>query len=386
MLSYFPDNYAWNLTMLVAVDAVGTISEIDDAVRHLKQFATADAAVGGVEWWKAWSALAARLADVADDDLAHGRTLSAGRKLMRSALYDLFALRFLDHTDPRELETYRRGTARFETAARLRRDRAEFVSIPYDNGYLPAILIHAPGDGPKPCLIHFGGYDSLKEWVYPMMREPFGQRGVSLLLVDQAGVGGALRLYGLPAVVETERSAAACLDYLARRPEIDSSRVGIEGISLGGYYAPRAAAFEPRLAACICWGGIWDLNENFEALVNDRSKPRSIPDMFAYGRWVFGVPTDEDFWRVSRGMTLAPIIDRIRCPILVLHGENDTQVVPRVSERTYEHAVNSRRRELKVFDQRIGGVEHCNADNMHLAVDYMADWSAEVLGGYPSGA
>jgi dienelactone hydrolase len=385
MLAYFPDNYAWSLSVLVAVDAVGTISEIDDAIRHLRQYSNADPSVAGAEWWKAWTGLAARLADLANDDLAAGRTLSAGRKLMRSALYDLFGLRFLSHTDPRERETYLRGTTRFETSVRLRRDRAEFVFIPYERGYLPAILIHAPGPEPKPCLIHFGGYDSLKEWVYPLMLEPFSRRGVSLLLVDQAGVGGALRLYGIPAVVETERSATACLDYLGSRPEIDSSRVGIEGISLGGYYAPRAAAFEQRLAACIAWGGIWDLAENFEALVNDKSKPRSIPDMFAYGRWVFGVPTDADFWRVSRGMTLAPIIDRITCPLLIVHGENDRQVVPRVSERTYEGAVNSRRRELKVFDQRTGGVEHCNVDNMQLAVDYMADWTAEVLGGYPSG-
>jgi len=386
MLKYFPDNYAWNLTTLIAVDAVGTISEIDDAIRHLRDYQTANPLVAGDEWWKAWSALAARLADVAGDDLAAGRTLSAGRKLMRSALYELFSVRFLAHTDPRERATYLRGTSRFEAAVRLRRDRAEFIAIPYQSGYLPAILVHAPGDNAQPCIIHFGGYDSLKEWIFPIAAEPFSRRGLSLLIVDQAGVGGALRLYGLPAIVETEKSAAACIDYLEKRPDIDASRVGVMGISLGGYYAPRAAAFEKRLAACIAWGGIWDLAENFEALVSDRSKPRSIPDMFAYGRWVFGVETDEAFWRVARAMTLEPIIDRITCPLLVLHGENDRQVVPRVSERTYEHAVNSRRRELKVFDDRIGGIEHCNVDNLQLAVDYMADWSAEVLGGYPSGA
>ena len=385
MLNYFPDNYAWNLTLLFAVDTVGTISELDDAIRHLRDFQTGDPERSADEWWKAWSALAARLADVANDDLAQGRTLSAGRKLQRSALYELFALRFLPHTDPRERETYLRGSRRFEVAARLLREPAEFVAIPHRTGYLPAILIRAPGPGPRPCMIHFGGYDSLKEWIHPIALGPFTKRGLSLLIVDQPGVGGALRLHGLPAVVETEHAAASCLDYLERRPEIDAARIGIMGISLGGYYAPRAAAFEKRLAACIAWGGIWDLAENFEALVADRTKPRSIPDMFAYGRWVFGVPTDEEFWRVSRAMTLAPIIDRITCPLLVVHGEHDTQVVPRVSERTYEGAINSRRRELKVFDDRIGGVEHCNADNLGLAVDYMADWSAEVLGGVPGG-
>src|SRR5262245_46031226 len=111
MLDYFPDNYAWSLSVLVAVDAVGTISEIDDAIRRLRPYAGGDPSIAGVEWWKAWSGLAGRLADLATDDLSAGRTLSSGRKLMRSALYDLFALRFLSHTDPRERETYLRGTA-----------------------------------------------------------------------------------------------------------------------------------------------------------------------------------------------------------------------------------------------------------------------------------
>jgi dipeptidyl aminopeptidase/acylaminoacyl peptidase len=74
-------------------------------------------------------------------------------------------------------------------------------------------------------------------------------------------------------------------------------------------------------------------------------------------------------------------MDKIACPILIVHGENDRQIPLQHAERTYQEAVNSPVRELKVFTLSEGGAEHCAADDNALAVDYMADWVAKVLGG-----
>ena len=90
--------------------------------------------------------------------------------------------------------------------------------------------------------------------IYLAIRDEFAKRGFSCLMVDQPGVGEALRLGGLHAIAESERWAAAALDYLETRKDVDSKRLGMMGWSLGGYYAPRAAAFEKRFRLCVAWG------------------------------------------------------------------------------------------------------------------------------------
>ena len=77
-------------------------------------------------------------------------------------------------------------------------------------------------------------------------------------MVDHPGIGAALRLQGLPMNHDSERWARAAMDWLEQRADIDAARVGVIAMSLGGYYAPRAAAFEPRLACCVAWGARWD--------------------------------------------------------------------------------------------------------------------------------
>jgi dipeptidyl aminopeptidase/acylaminoacyl peptidase len=75
-----------------------------------------------------------------------------------------------------------------------------------------------------------------------------------------------------------------------------------------------------------------------------------------------------------------PEDDKITCPLLVIHGENDRQVPLWHAERTIEAAVNSRERELKVCRLADGAAEHCGAHNGPLIVDYMTDWVADKLG------
>jgi fermentation-respiration switch protein FrsA (DUF1100 family) len=84
-------------------------------------------------------------------------------------------------------------------------------------------------------------------------------------------------------------------------------------------------------------------------------------------------------------MTLDKIIDKVTCPLLVMHGENDRQVPLSYAEKTVQAASNSLSRKLKVFTKAEGGAEHCQVDNGSLAVDYAADWVAEALGASPEG-
>ena len=78
-------------------------------------------------------------------------------------------------------------------------------------------------------------------------------------------------------------------------------------------------------------------------------------------------------------VTLEGVIDKVTCPILIAHGEHDRQIPSSDAVKAYEGAVNSRRRELKIFTRAEGGYEHCMADNPQNGIDYMADWIADVF-------
>ena len=82
---------------------------------------------------------------------------------------------------------------------------------------------------------------------------------------------------------------------------------------------------------------------------------------------------------ITGKMSLNEALINIRCPILVVHGENDRQIPLRLAEKTIGGAINSPRAELKVFRAEDGGVEHYQVDNCKLAIEYMSDWVAEIF-------
>jgi len=109
------------------------------------------------------------------------------------------------------------------------------------------------------------------------------------------------------------------------------------------------------------------------------------PDYANRLMWVFGKETIEDAVAASKGLSLEGVAEKITCPLLVVHGENDRIIPMWEAERTIERAVNSPNRKLKVFTFAEGGEDHCQIDNTFMAVDYMADWVAEIFGGRPKG-
>ena len=386
MFEYFPGNYSWNMAVLMAIQLGGQISEIDGACRPLREKAAAPGANADAEaqaaWASSWLRTAQKIESLGRRDQAGGHLFSAAGRLRRAAVYYMTAERFLAHRDDRKMAAYEAMLDCFADAVSLGGERLETVGIPYEGVDLPALFAPADTDGPAPCLINFDGFDVVKEWFHLCgVAEALNRRGISVLMVDHPGVGGAIRYHGLTAIVETERPAAACIDYLESRADVDSSRIGIIAPSLGGYFAPRAAAFEPRLACCIAWGARWDNAGSHGRILRDPSAARSVPGWLDHALWVYGQETADGCAAMIDRMTLEGIADRIRCPILVAHGENDRQVPIDQAHRTIAEAVNSPRRDLRIFTSEEGGIEHCGVDNLPVQIDYMADWAADVLGG-----
>ena len=384
MFEYFPTHYSWNMGLLMALQLGGELSEIDEACRPLAALASKpnakDDPQANAAWLENWEKLARKVEAFAKRDEAAGHGLTAGKKYLRAFIYYFTAERMASHKTPQKLELYGAMIAAFNKGVALRREPLEFVAIPYEGTTLPALFYPAPGAGRRPCMIHFDGFDVTKEWMFlgGTVRE-FAARGVSTLMVDHPGIGATLRLQGIPVNYDSERWAKASMDYLETRADVDAKRVGVIAMSLGGYYAPRAAAFEPRLAACVAWGARWDNDGSHGRILRDPNAARSVTHWVDHALWYYGAATTGEAAQKIAQMTLAGVVDKITCPLLVAHGAGDRQVPIEQAERTVREALNSPRRELRLFTAEEGGVEHVGGDNMSPTIDYMADWIAEVL-------
>ena len=385
MFEYFPENYTWSHGVMLAVSMGGAISEIDEACRSLREASKRNDAFAQQAWYESWKKLAERVEALARDYEEAEQHLSAGRKYLRASGYYLLAERMLPSHDPRKVQTYRQVLATFKKGIQYRKEAVEWVEIPYQGKSMPALFSKAPGRGRLPCMVHFDGFDGMKELIYQWTADEFRRRGLSLLIVDHPGVGEALRLRGMHSGPDTEVPAGASVDYLQARTDVDPNRIGIMASSLGGYYAPRAAAFEKRFKCCVAWGSIWDYGEITSKRLLGKGGERPVPDFVNQLMWVLGKGTVEEAAAVAKQMTLEGVADKITCPLLIMHGENDRQVPLQYAQRTFDAVVNSPNKRLKVFTLAEGGAEHCQADNRTMAVDYAADWVAGILGGDPKG-
>ena len=381
MLEYFPTNYVWNLSTNIALLMGGNHGEIDTICRQLVEVSKAGDDAGTVAFFNAWCEQADRLVELAQEDLRAGRRLSAGAKYGRAATYYITAERMQNrHFEPRR-RAYSRMLESFARYIELAELNCQRVEIPYQGKTLAGLFVRAErSDGsPAPCIAFFNGLDSTKEMIFgSRIGQELSRRGISTLMVDQPGVGEALRLNNLRAVVEAEVWAAACVDALERRPDVDRNFLGICAWSLGGYFAPRAAAFEKRFKLCVAWGANFNWGE-LQKRRADREGDRPVPHYWEHVQWVWGKESFDEFMAFAPRVTLENCIDRITVPFLVTHGSNDRQIPREYAVAQYERAVNSPKRELKWFTPREGGVEHVSADNNENARDYIADWIAETF-------
>lgn len=381
MYEPFPGNYVWNLSVNLALCMGGSIGEIDEANNPVRQAAERGADEGTAVFFDSWKHLADRLVAHAERDEAAGHALSASGKYRRACIYYMTAERMQRRGfAPREA-AYGRMLDSMTRATQLGSLNVERVEIPYEGSAYPGLFVRAEGrtDRPAPCMIHTNGLDSVKEMVYwSGIGDDLAKRGISTLIIDHPGVGEALRLRGLPGRFDSEAWVTPAVDYLSTRSDVDAEALGIVGWSLGGYYAPRAAAFEKRLKLCVSWGANHSWGELQKRRLQ-REGENPVPHYWEHVMWVFGQPDMESFMKWVPHMTLDGIVERLTIPYLITHGANDRQISVDSANRSYAQAVNSPNRELKIFTEQDGGVEHVSADNMYPVKDFISDWVAPQL-------
>ncbi len=383
MFRYFPTNYVWNLSVNLAIEMGARMGEIEEMCAPLQEAALQPDAAGTKAFRETWAKMADKLCGLAEEDEGQGRLLSAGEKYNRAATYYLTCERLQAHGAPGRSELYQRFLQTFKRGIELSRENCERVEIPYEGKHISGLLVRAEGvNGPAPILVQVNGLDSTKEMKYRVgLPAWLAKRGVSSLIIDQPGTGEALRLHNLIARYDSEHWASRVVDWLETRSDVDDKRIGLEGVSLGGYYCPRAVAFEPRFACGVVWGANHDWRDvQKRRLEKEGSFP--VPHYWAHVQWVWGAKDMEAFMAIAENVHLDGVLDRIKVPFLVTHGEKDSQIPLKWAQRTYEQLVNSPKRELKIFTEREGGVQHSSFDNSINAGQYIADWVAENLGGH----
>ena len=382
--SYFPDNYRWSHGVLIALGGApwggAEIDEIHRIGLRLKNSVGDDKS-----WFREWAGEAERLERIGEESAAKGHKISAAAYLFRAAHYYHVGERFVQPKNDESQAAYRRGVEAFRKAAGcIRRPRIEHVEVPYEGTSLPGVIVHAdpvPGRAGKgPVMLFLDGFDVAKEIQYFRGVPDLAARGISCLILDGPGNGESIRFRGLTLHHETERHAGAAYDYLASRPEFDPGRIGIMALSLGGYYAPRAASMDPRFACCISWGPEWDYRTKWKQRLAriERGEILSLSVPWEHLLWVFGVKTKEQAFRKLEGFKLDGVIQKMRCPYLLVHGEGDQQA-PFEHAKNMIEAAGSARKELKIFTREEGGYHHCQVDNVSIGTAYMWDWLEDVL-------
>jgi dipeptidyl aminopeptidase/acylaminoacyl peptidase len=267
------------------------------------------------EWCAAWSGRAALHEELGRAALARGAHTSAGEHLQRAGVYYHFGKFLFVHDIPQMKAAHAKAVACRALALPHLQPAGERVEMPYQGRWLAVILRKPPGVDRPAIVVMAMGLDSAKEET-DAYEQPYLARGMATLSFDGPGQGEGE--YDFAIRGDYEVAIAAVIDFIATRRDLDSARIGLWGISLGGYYAPRAAAFEPRAKACIALGGPFDWGAAWDGL------PSLTRDAFR----VRSHCTSEDAARAhAQTLSLAGIAGRIACPIYIMNGRQD-RVVP----------------------------------------------------------
>jgi len=314
------------------------------------------------DWSREWSACAAMHEHMGEQAEVTGHYQSAAYHYLHASMtYHFGKFLFVQH--PEELRvahehvvrTYQKGLPYFDFPG-------ERVAIPYEGGAMYGIL-RKPWHTPKPpVVILLPGLDSVKEELH-LYGDEFLKRGMAVLAIDGPGQGEME--FELPLRYDFEIPIQHAINYLEQRNDVNATRIGIMGVSLGGYFSPRAAAFEPRVKAAICIAGAYNLATHFDRY------PLLTQEAFMYRLKASDEATTRH--RLEQ-FNLHGVMQQVTCPLLVIMGRLDRLFPAEDAERMVAEAGG--KADLWMFDD---GNHVCN----NIPYKYrpqQADWMLEKLG------
>jgi dipeptidyl aminopeptidase/acylaminoacyl peptidase len=312
-------------------------------------------------WCRAWAERAGLHERLGRDALARGHLLTAGEALQRAGVYYHFAAFLFVHDQAQMRAAHAKAVACRQAALPYLQPPGERVEIPYAGSTLAAIL-RKPSHGLRPpVMVMAMGLDSTKEEMNAY-EQPFLARGIATLAFDGPGQGEAQYAFAIRG--DYEVPVKAVIDHVKTRADVDSSRIGMWGVSLGGYYAPRAAAFDKRIAACIALGGPFDFGAAWVGL------PELTREAF---RVRSHCNTEAEARQHAATLSLTGVAQNMTCPLFIVNGRQDRIIPAADAERLAREAKGP------VQLMMIEDGNHIANNRAYRWRSQSADWMAEQL-------
>lgn len=310
------------------------------------------------DWLPQWNRIADEQAAFAAEADDSGHRLTAGHAWRRASVNRHFG-KFVWMLDAELVAEATRRSVQETVNALTRLDRsAERLEFPIDGGRAYANLRRPAGIDLPPYVVLIPGLDSTKEEFF-YFEQSFLDRGMATIALDGPGQGETG--LAVPIRPDYEVAVTPLLDLLAGRSDLDHERIGLVGVSLGGYYAPRAAAFEPRVAAVAGISGPFRFGDMWD----------DLPPMT---RQTFVVKSaardDEEGRKIALSLDLTGVCERIAVPALYVTGAKD-RLIP--WQQTERQADDSPKGTFVNFAEGNHGVSNLPSKARPMIADWMGD-------------
>ena len=385
-------------------------------------------------WHTEWLKTAKRIHGYADDCFSKGHLTSAKEAYLRASnYYRVSEFMLIDPEDSRIQTTWENSKECFAKAINLLPYDVEQIEIPYEETTLPGHFYHykskeeemsnnkndndniekdnnssisklssCNSSSSYPTLIVHGGFDSTLEELYSSAAAHALDRGYNCLTFEGPGQGGVIRKQKIPFRYDWEKVVSPVIDYAIQKKDefaIDTKRIALMGISMGGYLAARAAAFDNRISACILYNGVYD---GYDATASSFPKPlltaidksdseyvnRTIKNLMEsdpnirfnikHGMWTTGTHTPYELIIGSKKYTIKDTLSNIRCSTLVLEAEKDDSF-PGQPKKVYDGLTSASSKTYILFTEEEGAEEHCQCGAPAISNQRIFDWLDETF-------
>jgi dienelactone hydrolase len=315
------------------------------------------------DWCAAWSARAEVHRALGDEALARGDTRTAGELLRTAAVCFHFA-KFLFVQDLDQLQVAHVKAVDAHRAALPYLDPpGQRVEVPYlDGTTLKGNLRRPHGVSRPPVVVMVMGLDSAKEEC-GTYEDTFLARGLATFAFDGPGQGEAE--FEHPLRHDFEVPVSAVIDHLVTRDDLDPDRIGLWGVSLGGHLVIRAAAFEPRVRACVSLSGSYSVADTWDRRPELNRRAYEVRS---------GARSQEEAAQHVQAFDLAGIAEKVTCPLYVVGGTADKLVATDAAERIAAEASGP------VVLNLVQGGNHVVNNKPYTYRPQTADWLAAQLG------
>lgn len=273
--------------------------------------------------------------------------------------------------------------------------RIERFEVPYETVKLPVMRVVPKNENKGRILIHGGNDSYFEEFLFTILY--LQEQGFEVYLFEGPGQGGVMRVQGMHFTHEWEKPVKAVLDYF------DLDQITIIGISLGGYLAPRAAAFDKRIARVVAWSifpcfqdviigmespgvqKIFYLLMNLHAkpiinlIFNTLAKKEPVIDWgLKHGMYAYEANSAYDYARKLKLYDMEPVADKITQDMLIIGANEDHFIDYRIVSREINMLKNVKSLTFRLFTDKEDTQNHCNVGNGKLVLDTICNWITQI--------